>query len=133
MPRQLRVLPRQVGRPRYQHRDRLAPLNRQGSNGAAPALAWPSEAPNRRTLVMPPDSIQPIQEILNRWILIGQALVGSIGALAFVVAFLWKMLAVQPQSVLQAKQWIQRIVIGTIGVEMAGTLVHVLTGSVPNH
>jgi len=24
-------------------------------------------------------------------------------------------------------------VIGTIGVEMAGTLVHVLTGSVPTH
>ena len=35
---------------------------------------------------MPADSIQPIQEILSRWILIGQALVGSIGALAFVVA-----------------------------------------------
>ena len=33
--------------------------------------------------------IQPIQDILTRWILIGQALVGSIGALAFVVAFLW--------------------------------------------
>jgi hypothetical protein len=48
-------------------------------------------------------------------------------------AFLWKMLAVQPQSVLQAKQWIQRIVVGTIGVEMAGTLVHVLTGTVPGH
>ena len=46
--------------------------------------------------------------------------------------FVWKMLAVQPQSVLQAKQWIQRIVVGTIGVEMAGTLVHVLTGSVPS-
>lgn len=79
---------------------------------------------------MTPD-IQPIQEILNRWTLIGQALVGSVGALAFVVAFFWKTVAVQPQSVLQAKQWITRIVVGTIGVEMAGTLVHVLTGSVP--
>ena len=59
--------------------------------------------------------IQPIQEILTRWILIGQALVGSIGALAFVVAFLWKMLAVQPQSVLQAKQWIQYITTITHG------------------
>jgi hypothetical protein len=38
---------------------------------------------------MPTETIQPIQEILNRWILIGQALVGSIGALAFVIAFLW--------------------------------------------
>ena len=30
--------------------------------------------------------IQPIQDILTRWILMGQALVGSIGGLAFVVA-----------------------------------------------
>ena len=82
---------------------------------------------------MTPDTLQPIQDVLARWILVGQALVGSIGALAFVVAFLWKMLAVRPQSVLQAKQWIQRIVVGTIGVEMAGTLVHVLTSSVPGH
>jgi hypothetical protein len=82
---------------------------------------------------MAPDAIQPIQDILGRWILIAQALVGSIGALAFVVAFLWKVVAVQPQSVTQAKQWIQRIVIGTLGVEMAGTLVRVLTGSVPAH
>jgi len=39
---------------------------------------------------MPTDTIQPIQDLLNRWILIGQALVGSVGALAFVVAFLWR-------------------------------------------
>jgi hypothetical protein len=38
---------------------------------------------------MPPETIQAIQDILNRWILIGQALVGSIGALAFVVALAW--------------------------------------------
>jgi hypothetical protein len=41
------------------------------------------------------------------------------------------MTAVEPRSVVQAKQWIQRIVVGTIGVEMAGTLVHVLTSSMP--
>ena len=35
---------------------------------------------------MPPDTIQPIQEILNRWVLTGQALVASVGALAFVLA-----------------------------------------------
>lgn len=40
------------------------------------------------------------------------------------------MVAVEPKTVLQAKQWIQRIVVGTIGVEMAGTLVKVLTGSI---
>ena len=77
-------------------------------------------------------NIQPVQEVLNNWILVGQALVGSIGALAFVLAFIWKMVAVEPKTVLQAKQWIQRIIVGTIGVEMAGTLVKVLTGSLPS-
>lgn len=81
---------------------------------------------------MPPDTIQPIQEILSRWVLTGQALVASIGALAFVLAFLWKMTAIESRSVMQAKQWIQRIVIGTIGVELAGVLVHVLTASIPH-
>ncbi len=80
---------------------------------------------------MTPDSIRPIQDLLNTWIAVGQALVGSIGALAFVFAFIWKMTAVEPRSAVQAKQWIQRIVVGTIGVEMAGTLVHVLTSSMP--
>jgi len=82
---------------------------------------------------MSPEAVQPIQDVLHRWILTGQALVGSIGALAFIFAFLWKMVATEPRSVLEAKQWIQRIVVGTIGVEMAGTLVQVLTGSVPGH
>jgi hypothetical protein len=62
---------------------------------------------------------------------VAQALVGSIGALAFILAFIWKMTAVDSRSVTQAKQWIQRIVVGTIGVELAATLVKVLTNSVP--
>jgi hypothetical protein len=77
---------------------------------------------------VPPD-IQKIQDLILTWTHIGQLLVGSIGALAFVFAFLWKMTAVEPRSVLQAKQWIQRIVVGTIGVELATQLVAVLTGS----
>jgi len=56
--------------------------------------------------------ITPITNLISTWIHIGQALVGSIGALA-------------------AKQWIQRIVVGTIGVEVAGSLVDILTKSVP--
>jgi len=32
-----------------------------------------------------------------------------------------------------AKQWIGRIVVGTIGVEMAGTLVQILTSSLGSH
>ena len=38
---------------------------------------------------MSPDTVQPIQDVLAHWILVGQALVGSIGALAFVVALAW--------------------------------------------
>jgi len=39
---------------------------------------------------MTPD-VAPIQDVLHRWTLIGQALVGSIGALAFVVALALKL------------------------------------------
>ena len=76
------------------------------------------------------DAIKPVIDLINTWITIAQALVGSIGALAFVLAFLWKMTSVDSRSVVQAKQWIQRIVVGTIGVEMAGALVQVLTGTI---
>jgi hypothetical protein len=77
-------------------------------------------------------NVQPVLDIINNWILVARALVGSIGALAFVLAFIWKMTAVEPKTVLEAKQWIQRIVVGTIGVEMASTLVDVLKGSLPS-
>jgi hypothetical protein len=75
-------------------------------------------------------AITPVVDLITTWTRIGQALVGSIGALAFVMAFLWKMTSVDSRSITQAKQWIQRIVVGTIGVEMAGALVQVLTGSI---
>ncbi len=75
--------------------------------------------------------ITPIQNLILTWTHIGQALVGSIGALAFIFAFLWKITAVEAKSALEAKQWIQRIVVGTIGVEVAGSLVGILTSSVP--
>jgi hypothetical protein len=76
------------------------------------------------------DAIKPVVDLISTWTSIGQALVGSIGALAFVMAFLWKMTSVDSRSITQAKQWIQRIVIGTIGVEMAGSLVKILAGSI---
>jgi hypothetical protein len=56
----------------------------------------------------------------------GQALVASIGALAFVLAFLYKMVAIEPRAVMESKRWIGRIVFGTLGVELAGTLVRAL-------
>ena len=76
------------------------------------------------------DAIKPVVDLINTWITIAQALVGSIGALAFVLAFLWKMTSVDSRSITQAKQWIQRIVVGTIGVEMASSLVKILAGSI---
>ena len=75
--------------------------------------------------------ITPLTDLITTWIHIGQALVGSIGALAFIFEFLWKITAAESKSALAAKQWIQRIVVGTIGVEVAGSLVDILTKSVP--
>ena len=75
--------------------------------------------------------ITPIQDLITTWTHIAQALVASIGALAFIFAFIWKITAVESHSALAAKQWIQRIVVGTIGVEVAGSLVDILTKSVP--
>ncbi len=46
-------------------------------------------------------------------------------------AFFWKMVAIEPRSVLEARRWIGRIIFGTIGVEMAGVLVKMLLASVP--
>ena len=76
-------------------------------------------------------NVAPILDLILTWTHIGQALVGSIGALAFIFAFLWKITAVEAKSALEAKQWIQRIVVGTVGVEVAGSLVGILTSSVP--
>jgi hypothetical protein len=77
--------------------------------------------------------ISVLQDVLNRWITMGQALVASVGALAFVAAFLWKMVAIDTRSVMESKRWIGRIVFGTIGVELAGTLVHVLVSAANVH
>jgi hypothetical protein len=70
-----------------------------------------------------------LQGVLDRWITMGQALVASIGALAFVLAFLYKMVAVEPRAVMESKRWIGRIIFGTLGVELAGVLVKVLVSA----
>jgi uncharacterized membrane protein len=75
--------------------------------------------------------ITTIQDLIATWTHIAQALVASIGALAFIFAFIWKITAVDSHSALAAKEWIQRIVVGTIGVEVAGSLVSIITQSVP--
>jgi hypothetical protein len=76
--------------------------------------------------------VDQLKSLIDNWILIAQGLIGSIGALAFLVAFMYKIIAVDPHSVMEAKRWIGRIVFGTIGVEIAGTLTHALIASVPS-
>lgn len=75
--------------------------------------------------------MQNLKALVDNWILLAQGLIGSIGALAFLMAFLYKIVAVEPRSVMEAKRWIGRIVFGTIGVEIAGTLTHAIIASVP--
>ena len=76
--------------------------------------------------------MEALKQLIDNWILVAQGLIGSIGALAFLIAFMYKIIAVEPRSVMEAKRWIGRIVFGTLGVEMAGLLVRVLVDSV-NH
>lgn len=73
-----------------------------------------------------------LKALVDNWILLAQGLLGSIGALAFLVAFMYKIVAVDPRSVMEAKRWIGRIVFGTVGVEVAGTLTHAIISSVPS-
>src|SRR2546425_10809814 len=75
--------------------------------------------------------ITPITNLITTWNHIGQALVASIGAPAFIFAFLWKITAAESKSALAAKQWIQRIVVGTIGMEIAVPLDDILTETGP--
>ena len=49
-------------------------------------------------LVATEPNIAPIQDLITTWIHIGQALVGSVGALAFIFAFIWKITAVESKS-----------------------------------
>src|SRR5947209_3387747 len=87
--------------------------------------------PGRRSLSNQ-SLMDQLKHLIEVWTSYAQGLTGSIGALAFVCAFIWKMIAIEPRSVMEAKRWIGRIVFGTIGVEMAGLLVRVLVDSV-NH
>lgn len=73
-----------------------------------------------------------LKQLIDNWILVAQGLIGSVGALAFLVAFMYKIVAIEPRSVMEAKRWLGRIVFGTIGVEIAGTLTHALISTVPS-
>ena len=77
--------------------------------------------------------MESLKQLIDNWILLAQGLIGSIGALAFLIAFMYKIIAIEPRSVQEAKRWIGRIVFGTIGVELAGTLTHALIATVPGN
>lgn len=74
-----------------------------------------------------------LKALIDNWVLLAQGVIGSIGALAFLIAFMYKIVAVEPRSVMEAKRWIGRIVFGTIGVEIAGTLTHAIIATVPSN
>jgi hypothetical protein len=49
-----------------------------------------NHAPEGKPMSILAVNVQPVLDIINNWIFVARALVGSIGALAFVLAFLWK-------------------------------------------
>jgi hypothetical protein len=47
--------------------------------------------------------VTQLKALIDNWILIAQGLLASVGALAFLIAFMYKIVAVDPSSVAQAK------------------------------
>jgi uncharacterized membrane protein YsdA (DUF1294 family) len=70
--------------------------------------------------------------LVNSWVSLAQGIVASIGTLALLTAFVYSIVAVDQRSAYEAKRWISRIVVGTIGAELAGTLTHALLATIPN-
>src|SRR2546425_10917438 len=75
--------------------------------------------------------ITPITNLITTWIHIGQALVGSIGALAFIFAFIWKITAGGNKFALAGQQGIPPVVGGPIGGAGARPPGGLLARSVP--
>jgi len=69
--------------------------------------------------------------LVNNWVNLAQGIVASIGTLALLVAFVCRIVAVDTRSAYEAKRWIGRIVVGTVGAEIAGTLTHALLATIP--
>jgi hypothetical protein len=70
--------------------------------------------------------------LVNSWVTLAQGIVGSLGALALLGAFVFRMVAADPRSAYEARRWIGRIVISTVGAELAGTLTHALIATIPS-
>lgn len=70
--------------------------------------------------------------LVNSWVSLAQGIVASIGTLALLTAFVYRIVAADQRNAYEAKRWIGRIVVGTIGAELAGTLTHALLATIPN-
>jgi hypothetical protein len=70
--------------------------------------------------------------LVNSWVTLAQGIVASLGALALLGAFVCRIVAMDPRSAFEAKRWIGRIVVGTVGAELAGTLTHALIATIPS-
>jgi uncharacterized membrane protein YeaQ/YmgE (transglycosylase-associated protein family) len=73
-----------------------------------------------------------LKTLVDNWVLLAQGVVGSLGALALIAAFIYRMFAVDPRTAYEARRWIGRIIVGTIGAELAGTLTHALIATIPS-
>lgn len=70
--------------------------------------------------------------LVNSWVTLAQSIVGSLGALALIGAFVWRIVAADPRSAYEARRWMARILVSTVGAEIAGTLTHVLLSTIPS-
>jgi hypothetical protein len=70
--------------------------------------------------------------LVNSWVSLAQGIVASIGTLALLTAFVYRIVAVDQRAAYEAKRWIGRIVVGTVGAELAGTLTHALLATIPS-
>jgi hypothetical protein len=70
--------------------------------------------------------------LVNSWVTLAQGIIGSLGALALLAAFVWRMVATDPRGVSEARRWIGRIVVSVVGAELAGTLTHALIATIPS-
>ena len=72
-----------------------------------------------------------LKSLVDNWVGLAQGVVASIGTLALLGAFVYRIVAADQRSAYEARRWIGRIVVGTIGAEIAGTLTQALVGTIP--
>ena len=82
---------------------------------------------------MDPTSMDALTTLVNNWVSDAQGIVVAIGTLALLAAFVYRIIAIDPRSAYEAKRWIGRILVGTIGAEIAGTLTHALLATIPGN